>query len=1039
MEQFFFEIIAHNIADWIYWVRPDGAVEFHSKSVEEITGYSQEEIALFNNFILDIVLEEDKAKIYEHLKYNHTENKQTLNIEFRIKTKQGEVRTISHICRPIYKDGKYIGRLADNRDITIQKKQEEIICKDKARFDLYVNRIKDIIWEVDSDYRLRFISPSIEELVGLPCENLIGRNVLELLKIHPDSETGKFLKQRYQRFLDEGFIDDVLFELPYLKETGDTIWLEVHSHPVFKEGKLFGFIGIARNITPRISYRKKLETVLNIIENSVWEFDLQTQKVNLSEKFYKMLDYEPYEFEPTLENIFSLIHPDYVDFVKNTITEHIRTKTGHYSIEYKIKTKTGKWKWVNCKWLVTDWDSNGNALRLLGVHIDIDAQKRQSEEKLNLLATAIKATSESIAITDVRGNIEYVNPAFLELTGYTYEEAIGKNPRDLVKSGLQSRDFYVNMWKTIANGETWKGEIINRRKDGTKYIEFLTITPVKNENGKITNYIAIKRDITYERELLRELNKSNAQLQAIYDSSPLMIALLDTNTRVVYANKTTTDFLGITLEQIFGKWACECFGCVNAYEMEEVCGFAAECINCKLNNSIMKTLETKQSITGVEHEAKFKINNEIKEFVFLATTSYVKSDGSEYILLNLLDITEKKKVEQKLIDSLSMFRNYVETAPIGIVSVDRMGNINGCNKAFTELLNEDENNLIKRNILDFVFQSKEKLQDVLFNCKNESSVIEVILENSQEKIFWTKINCVCLNENEILCFVEDIDKKKRFEEEQRALFDALRDSNNRLENALNDKNNLIKELEESKIKLQETINAKDKFFSIISHDLRGPFSGFLGLTDMMAKDLEDLSVRELKKMSQAIYNSANTVYKLLDDLLQWSLLQLGKIPFYPEKISVFEIVKNSIFTLKELAQEKQIDIRIELPDDLIVCCDRNMITGVIRNFVSNAIKFTQRGGWIKIYSNLLDEKLAEINVEDNGIGIPEEVQEKLFKIDTHATTLGTEKESGSGLGLILCKEFVEKHNGKIYFTTKINEGTKFSFTLPLDCQKLNNI
>lgn len=1037
MEKKYFEIIAQNIADWIYWVRPDGKVEFHSKSVEEITGYSIDEVSKNENFIFDIIVDEDKSKVYEHFLINHQPNYETSQLEFRIKSKNGDIKTISHICRPIYKDGTYIGRLADNRDVTLQKQQEEIICSDKERFDLYVNKIKDIIWDVDNDYKIRFISPSIEEIVGLRCNDLIGKNILELLKIHPDSETGQFLKTRRQRYLEENFLEDVLFEFPYLKDSGEIVWFEVYSNPIFKNGVLDGFIGIARNISKRVSYRKKLETIMNIIDNSIWEYDLSAQKLTISDKFYRMLGYEPNEFEPTFENILSLIHPEHKEIVHNILTQILKEKSGHFSIEYKIKTKSDNWKWLNCKGLVTDWDRNGNALRLLGVHIDIDAQKRQAEEKLNLLASAIRATTESVVIADVRGNIEYVNPAFMELTGYSYEEAMGKNPRDLVKSGEQSRDFYIKMWKAIANGKTWKSEIINRKKDGTKYVEFLTITPVKNENGKITHYIAIKRDITYERELLRELNKTNAELQAIYDSSPLMITLLDREARVVYANKTTTDFIGLSLDEIIGKRACGCFGCVNNTD-NDPCGNSIGCKECKLNNAILQTFATKQSLTNIEHEAKFRINDEIKEFVFFATTSYVKSDGSEYVLLNMLDVTEKKKAEQKLAENLTMFRNYVEAAPIGIVAIDSDGIIKGCNKAFSELIKDEESNIKNKNILDFVFQYKEKLQKVLENCIKNNSSTEIILENSQDEIFWARVNAVLLNSDEILLFVEDIDKKKRFEEEQRALFDALREANDRLENALNDKNKLIKELEASKIKLQETINAKDKFFSIISHDLRGPFSGFLGLTDMMAKDLEDLSVRELKEMSQAIYNSANSVYKLLDDLLQWSRLQLGKIPFYPEKIAFVEIVKNSIFTLKELAQEKEIDININLPNDLILCCDRNMITGVIRNLVSNSIKFTKPGGWIKIYSKQVDENFVEISVEDNGIGIPEDIHDKLFRIDTHVTTLGTEKETGSGLGLILCKEFVEKHQGKIYFTTKINEGTKFSFTLPLDCKQLNN-
>ncbi len=305
------------------------------------------------------------------------------------------------------------------------------------------------------------------------------------------------------------------------------------------------------------------------------------------------------------------------------------------------------------------------------------------------------------------------------------------------------------------------------------------------------------------------------------------------------------------------------------------------------------------------------------------------------------------------------------------------------------------------------------------------------MQDTNEKIFWSRISAVPLKDDEILCFIEDIDDKKRAEEEQRALLDALRLSNQKIEQTLQEKDNLINELQDTQNQLQETIKAKDKFFSIISHDLRGPFSGFLGLTDMMAKDLEDLSLRELRKMSQAIYKSANSVYKLLDDLLQWSRLQLGKIPYNPEKITLKEIINNSLYTLRELATNKEIKLLIDVPDDFSVFCDRNMVTGVFRNLVTNGIKFTHRGGYVKIFINKVEEDFVEIAVEDNGIGIPDDIKDKLFRLDTQVSTKGTEKETGSGLGLILCKEFVEKHGGIMYFNSKENEGTTFFFTLPI--------
>ncbi len=1025
------KIIADNIADWIYWINKEGKVIFYSKSIEQLTEYTLDEISANENFLISIVYDEDKEKFTEHIKTAYSENPDTFELEFRIVTKSGQIKTISHICKPIYENDKYIGRIADNRDITTQKSQSETILSEKKRFDLYMDNILDVLWEVDENFIVKYLSSAFERLSGLPCKEAIEKSVFELLNISEGSEPFNFLINRRNAFYEKGIIEDAIFEVPFSNKEGRIIWFEVSSRPVIKDNILMGFVGVARDITIRKNHLTKLETITDIIENSILEFDIVNRNINFNNKFYQMLGYTPDEFENSIENMIEHIHIDDREKVSRSIQELISKKIVKFSHEYRMKTKDGNWKWLKCNGKITEWDKEGSPTKIIAAHIDIDKEKRLQEEKLLLLSSAISATSESVVITDVRGNIQYANPAFTELTQYSLEEAIGKNPRELVNSGEQNKEFYKTMWRTIANGKTWKGEIINRRKDGSKYVEFLTITPVKNDRGEIINYVAIKRDISYERELIKELNKINSELQAIYDSSPVLISLLDRSSRIVYANKTTTDFLGIPLEELINKRACGCFGCIHENDSELGCGFGPNCAECHLNKAIQKTFETKQSLTGIEHEAKLMVNGFLREYTFLATTSFIQSGSSQYVLLNLLDITEKKISEKLLEQSYKTFRTYIQSAPMGIVSIGRDGKIRGCNRAFQELLKTSEENLLDRNILYYIFQRQDLLIDTIAHLNGENQKIEVIMQDANEKIFWAKISAVLLNDDEILCFIEDVDNKKRAEEEQRALLDALRLSNQKIEQTLQEKDKLIKELEETQKRLQGTISAKDKFFSIISHDLRGPFSGFLGLTDMMAKDMEDLSLRELRKMSQAIYKSANSVYKLLDDLLQWSRLQLGKIPYNPETITLKEIVNNSLYTLRELANNKEINLSIDVPDDFAVYCDRNMITGVIRNLVTNGIKFTHRGGRIKIFINQVEGDFAEIAVEDNGVGIPNEIQDKIFRLDSQVSTKGTEQETGSGLGLILCKEFVEKHGGKMYFNSKENEGTTFFFTLPI--------
>ena len=231
--------------------------------------------------------------------------------------------------------------------------------------------------------------------------------------------------------------------------------------------------------------------------------------------------------------------------------------------------------------------------------------------------------------------------------------------------------------------------------------------------------------------------------------------------------------------------------------------------------------------------------------------------------------------------------------------------------------------------------------------------------------------------------------------------------------------------------MKETNNSKDKFFSIISHDLRSPFTSIIGFAEVMLEDLDTLSKDEIKEFTSSIYKSSKNIQNLLENLLQWSRVQTGRIEFNPIKFDLSNLINDVVALYQVNAARKKITLTNELEKDYPIIADKFMIDTVLRNLVSNSIKFTRQGGEIKIGINELPEEgLLQIAVSDNGVGMKDEVLAKLFKIDEHVTTKGTEKEKGTGLGLILCKEFIEKHNGKIWAESTQGEGSKFKFTIP---------
>ncbi len=256
----------------------------------------------------------------------------------------------------------------------------------------------------------------------------------------------------------------------------------------------------------------------------------------------------------------------------------------------------------------------------------------------------------------------------------------------------------------------------------------------------------------------------------------------------------------------------------------------------------------------------------------------------------------------------------------------------------------------------------------------------------------------------------------------------------RLKSEINHSKQIHKTLIVSEKKLLDSNKTKDKFFSIIAHDLRSPFNSMLGFSKMLNKNFDKYDTEKQKKLLGFVHIDIQNTYKLLENLLLWSRSQQGVIDFKPKKETLYLLFVDIIEVLKQSAKNKSITLTNQISKNLNVNADIDMFSTIIRNLISNAIKFTPRGGEILINArSITDENkqgFAEITVKDNGVGISKEIQSKLFDIGENRSTEGTENEEGTGLGLILCKEFVEKHGGKIWVESEVGTGSSFVFTLP---------
>lgn len=241
--------------------------------------------------------------------------------------------------------------------------------------------------------------------------------------------------------------------------------------------------------------------------------------------------------------------------------------------------------------------------------------------------------------------------------------------------------------------------------------------------------------------------------------------------------------------------------------------------------------------------------------------------------------------------------------------------------------------------------------------------------------------------------------------------------------------NLINQLKKEIDQLQEKSKSKDRFLSILAHDLRGPFNALLGFSNLLMDDYDNQNKEDKKQYIKQIYKSSEQLYHLLTNLLHWTRLQTGKIKYTPFEQDITKSVKDSSAEITQYAQEKDIQIKTDFPHEYIILHDASMIGGAVLNLLSNAVKYSHRNSTIFLKVKIASDHL-KIEVTDEGIGMDIKDTDQLFRIDRSFKEKGTENETGTGLGLILCKEFVSQHGGNILVKTKPGEGSTFTIKIP---------
>ncbi len=481
-----------------------------NKRFAEITGYQREElIGQDFRIILD---EESKELVAERYRRRQQGEDVPSLYEFNVLRKDGSIRRVEIRSTIITDSHGQVQTIAQILDITERKELEREILHERDLLHALMDNIPDKIYFKDTEFRFTRVNKAMARVLGLKSpREAIGRSELEFF----DEETGREILQDEQTIIQTGKpLVDKIERIRY--PDGSQHWISVTKVPLRDSaGNIVGLVGISRDITDRIQAEAALkeseERYRNLIEQSndaiYLLFNNRFEIIN--RRFTEMFGITQEEANSPDFNFLQLVAPKSIPFLQERIRRQQRGEKLEPIYEFTAIDKFGNE--IDCEVSVSYINYKGG-VATQGILRDISERKR-AERQLSRLAAVVEQSSESVVITDVEGNIEYVNPAFEKTTGYTLEEVLGQNPR-VLKSGHHDDQFYKELWETITSGLIWKGSFINRKKDGTLYYEDATIFPIKDKNGHIINFAAVKRDVTPER-MLEEQVRQAQKMEAI--------------------------------------------------------------------------------------------------------------------------------------------------------------------------------------------------------------------------------------------------------------------------------------------------------------------------------------------------------------------------------------------------------------------------------------------------------------------------------------------------------------------------------------------
>lgn len=659
-------------------------------------------------------------------------------------------------------------------------------------------------------------------------------------------------------------------------------------------------------------------------------------------------------------------------------------------------------------------DIEDNVIGVVVVFRDITRIK-SSEEELRKLSMVVEQSPSLVLVADAEGHVEYANPKFIEVSGYTLDE--------IKEKGFT---YFVNKKEAIDLGNVeknieWHGEFNLRKKNAQITWQLAAVTAIRNTEGIITNWLGISEDITERKKYEDKLATEQKKLQTIFDTAPVGMLIVDRHRYIKKANASFANILHKATECVIGKRVGEAICCRNFSACSEDCGnlcdkgcgISVECRNCKFQRGINNIIINKTEIQ--RHEFSYPLRIEDKnEIVWVSLNAVpIIIDDEECALVLVEDITSKKRIEEALNWSRNFYITLFEEFPASIWRSGKDGVINYFNKTwlgFTGRKMEEElnggwiENMHPDDVEHFEYIYSKAI------LEHRPYEIEFRLKRSDGEYRWI------VNEGRPFSSLED---------DFAGFIGVCTD--------ITEKRQVTENLRIAKEAAEAASKSKSEFLANMSHEIRTPLNGIIGMTNLTLQS-------ELSEDQRENLNIANSCADLLlcviNDILDYSKIEAGKMTIDTIQFDFYKLLddtfKAHLFKVREKGLKFKYQIREDVPR--FVTGDPTRLRQVLNNLISNAVKFTDFGG-VKICSSVdrqFDDKvLIKFTVSDTGIGIGKDELQRLFKSFSQVDGSITRKYGGTGLGLAITKQLVEMMSGEISVESEKNKGSVFTFTVLL--------